>query len=114
MLTELGYSVFAVQHPEDAVDYANQHGEKIDLLLTDVIMPKMNGRDLATTIHKLHPHIRCLFMSGYTADIITNQGVLDEGLHFLQKPFSIDALANKVQTVIGTDLPPDAIDDISL
>ncbi|MFT5697373.1 MAG: PAS domain S-box-containing protein [Desulforhopalus sp.] len=100
MLKELGYTVLAVNSPEEAIRYAEQYGEKIDLLLTDVIMPKMNGRDLATYIHELHPHMQCLFMSGYTADIIAHQGVLDEGIDFLQKPFSVQALAGKVRAVI--------------
>ena len=104
ILKELGYTVLAVDHPEEAIRYAEQHGEKIDLLLTDIIMPKINGRDLATHILDLHPHMHCLFMSGYTADIIAHQGVLDEGINFLQKPFSIQALACKVRTVIDTDI----------
>ena len=103
MLKELGYTVLAVSHPEDAFRYAEQYGKNINLLLTDVIMPKMNGRDLATKIHEIHPHIRCLFTSGYTADIIAHQGVLDEGIDFLQKPFSLQNLAEKVRAVIDTD-----------
>lgn len=104
ILKELGYTVLAVSHPDEAIRYAEQYGEKIDLLITDVIMPKMNGRDLATHILELHPHIHCLFMSGYTADIITNQGILDEGIDFLQKPFSVQALADKVRTVIESEI----------
>lgn len=104
MLQELGYTVFAANSPEEAIGYARQYGEKIDLVLTDVIMPKMNGRDLAQQIFQLHPHMRCLFMSGYTADIIAHQGVLNEGLHFLQKPFSLQALADTVRKVL--DLEP--------
>lgn len=100
MLKEFGYTVFAANHPEDAIDYVEKYGEKIDLLLTDVIMPDMNGRELATHILKLHPHMHCLFISGYTADIIAHQGVLDEGIDFLQKPFTAQALANKVRAVI--------------
>lgn len=104
MLKELGYTVIAVDHPDEALRYTKQYGEKIDLLLTDVIMPKMNGRDLATRIHHLYPHMLCLFMSGYTADIIANQGILDEGINFLQKPFSLQDLAGKIRTVIDTDV----------
>lgn len=103
MLRELGYTVVAVNGPENAMLYAKQYGQKIDLLLTDVIMPKMNGRDLANNILAQHPHIRCLFMSGYTADIIAHQGVLDEGINFLQKPFSVQTMSNKVRTVLDTE-----------
>lgn len=104
MLRELGYTVIAVNNPEDALLYGQQYGETIDLLLTDVIMPKMNGRDLSTQIITIHPHIRCLFMSGYTADIIAHQGVLDEGINFLQKPFSVQTMSNKVRTVLDVEV----------
>jgi len=67
-------------------------------------MPKMNGRDLATHILDLQPHMHRLFMSGYTANIIGHQGVLDEGINFLQKPFSVQDIAGKVRTVIDTDI----------
>jgi PAS domain S-box-containing protein len=103
MLKELGYSVLAVGHPDEAMRYAQQYGEKIDLLITDVIMPKMNGKDLATHILNRHPHMQCLFMSGYTADIIASQGILDEGIDFLQKPFSIQSLADTIRTVIDSN-----------
>lgn len=102
MLQELGYTVLAVNDPEEAVVYANQYNNKIDLLLTDVIMPKMNGRDLADKVTSTYPNIACLFMSGYTADIIAHQGVLDEGINFLQKPFSLQTMSNKVRTVLDT------------
>lgn len=105
MLRELGYTVFAVNDPEDALLYANEFSDKIDLLLTDVIMPKMNGRDLANTITTRHPTIRCLFMSGYTADIIAHQGVLDEGINFLQKPFSVQNISNKIRAVLDAEIP---------
>lgn len=103
MLRHLGYTVFAVNDPEEAVFYATQHSDNIDLLLTDVVMPKMNGRDLANQITSQYPNIRCLFMSGYTADIIAHKGVLDEGINFLQKPFSLQTMSNKVRTVLDSE-----------
>ena len=61
---------------------------KIHLLLTDVIMPEMNGGELARQLQSLYPDLNCAFMSGHTADVIAHRGVLDEGVHFVQKPFS--------------------------
>ncbi|BHH81910.1 hybrid sensor histidine kinase/response regulator [Desulforhopalus sp. 52FAK] len=100
MLSELGYTVVAMNDPEEAVLYVHQNSENIDLLLTDVIMPKMNGRDLADKVITQYPNICCLFMSGYTADIIAQQGVLDEGINFLQKPFSLQSMSSKIRTVL--------------
>ena len=102
MLRELGYTVIALSNPEEATIYANQYSDQIDLLLTDVIMPKMNGRDLADKVITKYPNICCLFMSGYTADIIARKGVLDEGINFLQKPFSLQSMSSKVRTVLDT------------
>lgn len=70
------------------------------LLITYVLMPEMNGRDLANKLTALYPALKCLFMSGYTADIIARQGVLDEGVHFIQKPFTTKDLTDKVQQVL--------------
>jgi len=68
--------------------------------VTDVVMPGMDGRELADRLAPLHPETRCLFMSGYTDDAIVRRGVWEEGMPFLQKPFSIDALALKVREVL--------------
>ena len=73
--------------------------------MTDVVMPGMNGRDLARQLIELYPDIKLLFMSGYTANVIAHQGVLDEGVAFIQKPFSMADLAEKVRGVL--DMPPD-------
>ena len=97
MLEEIGYQVLAANTPKDAIRIAEEHLGKIHLLLTDVIMPKMNGRDLAALLVATQPELKCLFMSGYTANIITNQGVLDKDVSFLQKPFSIQELAVKIR-----------------
>ncbi|MBU1565729.1 MAG: response regulator [Proteobacteria bacterium] len=100
ILTSLGYAVVAVSSPEEAVRLASEPGRHFDLLITDVIMPEMNGRDLAGRFLSLHPGLRCLFMSGYTADVIARQGVLEEGVNFIQKPFSKVDLAAKVSEVL--------------
>ena len=79
---------------------AREFTGQIHLLLTDVVMPKMKGRELAKNILIHHPKINCLFMSGYTADVITNNEVLDEDVYFIQKPFTIQDLADKVRQVM--------------
>jgi two-component system, cell cycle sensor histidine kinase and response regulator CckA len=75
-------------HPDEAIDLAKDPCGKIHLLMSDVVMPEMNGRDLAAQITDLYPDIRLLFMSGYTSNVIAHHGVLDEGVAFIQKPFS--------------------------
>jgi two-component system, cell cycle sensor histidine kinase and response regulator CckA len=75
--------------------------------LTDVVMPEMNGRDLAVQLHEISPQLRCLYMSGYTADVIACHGVLEEALAFIQKPFTPEELAAKVRAILDQDLPVD-------
>jgi len=93
----LGYQVFAAETPSEAILLANEHAGEIQLLITDVVMPEMNGRDLAERLHSLYPNINNLFMSGYTADMIAHRGVLDENVKFIQKPFSMTDFAIKVR-----------------
>jgi len=100
ILRRQGYTVLAANSPDEAVNLAKEHTGNISLLLTDVIMPEMNGRDLAKKLLLLHPQLKRVFMSGYTADIITHHGVLDEGVHFIQKPFTITSLVAKVREVL--------------
>jgi signal transduction histidine kinase/CheY-like chemotaxis protein len=102
MLQQLGYRVLSAATPGQAIEIARMHPGKIDLLITDVVMPEMNGRDLAKNLLSLYPHLRRLFMSGYTADVIAHHGVLDEGVNFIQKPFTIDELAARVAEVMKT------------
>jgi PAS domain S-box-containing protein len=102
MLQQLGYTVLAANSPNEAILLVKEQNKKIDLILTDVIMPEMNGRDLAERLQVNQPWVKCLFMSGYTADIIAHQGFLDEGVHFLQKPFSHTTLAIKVRKVLDS------------
>lgn len=102
MLTALGYEVLAASSPADALRLAGDHHRNIDLLITDVVMPAMNGRELAVRVQSLRGNIKCIFMSGYTADIIAHHGVLDTNINFLQKPFSMETLGKKVREVLGS------------
>lgn len=100
MLERMGYLVLAAATPGAALQMAEQHDGNIHLLLTDVIMPEMNGRDLAKRLLSLYPHMARMFMSGYTSDVIAHHGVLDEGVQFIQKPFSKAELSAKVREAL--------------
>ena len=100
MLERKGYLVFAAGSPAEAISIAGAYVGKIDLLMTDVVMPEMNGRDLAKKITALFPKIKLLFMSGYSANVITQQGVLNDGVAFIEKPFSMNELAEKIRRVL--------------
>ena len=100
MLTKLGYSVLTANSPEDAIQLAETHAGNIDMLLTDVVMPEMNGRELAGKLHDLYPNMKILFMSGYTANVIAHRGTLDEGVQLLNKPFSTREIAAKIHEVL--------------
>jgi PAS domain S-box-containing protein len=97
MLEKLGYQVIPAGTPGEAIHLAQEYVGEIHLLITDVIMPEMNGRDLARTILSLYPNLKRLFMSGYTADVIAHQGVLDGSVKFIQKPFTRETLGAKVR-----------------
>jgi signal transduction histidine kinase/ActR/RegA family two-component response regulator len=101
MLERLGYSVLAAATPSEAMRLAAEHAGQIDLLMTDVVMPEMNGRDLAQQLLSLYPGLKQLFMSGYTANVIAHQGVMDKNVQFLQKPFTLNDLAAKVREALG-------------
>ena len=100
-LETIGHNVLAAPTPRAALELARAHAGPIDLLLTDVVMPEMSGRDLWQRLSALRPDVKCLFMSGYTANIIAHHGVLDEGVHFLQKPFTVQELAAKLQETLA-------------
>ncbi len=101
----LGYTVRKANSPAEAIRLATEHGHEIDLLLTDVVMPEMNGRDLAQKLLLTHPKLKCLFMSGYTADVIARNGVLDKGVHFIEKPFTKPTLAAQIRKALDSALP---------
>jgi two-component system, cell cycle sensor histidine kinase and response regulator CckA len=100
VLDRLGYTVLAAATPGQALQLAEAHAGKIHLLMTDVVMPEMNGRDLARELLARKPETKCLFMSGYAADVIVHQGVIEKGVHFIQKPFTMADLAAKVRETL--------------
>ncbi len=100
LLDRLGYTVLGASSPEEALRLAREHEGEIHLLMTDVVMPTINGRQLAEAVRALRPNVKCLYTSGYTANVISHQGVLDEGIHFIQKPFTLEALAAKVREAL--------------
>jgi PAS domain S-box-containing protein len=103
MLEHQGYTVLPVISPGEAIRLAREHAGEIHLLMTDVIMPEMNGRELANNLLSLYPDLKHLFMSGYTAEVIAHHGVLDEEVQFIQKPFTMQELAAKVRSVLGDE-----------
>lgn len=100
LLEDLGYTVHTAASAGEAVFLAKTLQEDIHLLITDVIMPEMNGKELSQIIREMKPRIKVLFMSGYTADVIARHGVLDEGVSFLQKPFTVKDLSTKIRAVL--------------
>ena len=100
ILTNQGYTVLAANSPNEAIRFAGEYANEIHLLMTDVVMPEMNGRDLAKKLQTLYPQLKCLYMSGYTASVIAHHGVLDEGLYFIQKPYNVNTLADKLREVL--------------
>ncbi|HEY5958222.1 MAG TPA: response regulator, partial [Polyangiaceae bacterium] len=101
MLERLGYAVIAAGSPFEAIRLAAQHEGRIDLLVTDVVMPEMNGRELTDSLMQSFPTMKSLYMSGYTADVIAQHGVLDAVRHFIQKPFSLRDLADAVRIALA-------------
>jgi two-component system, cell cycle sensor histidine kinase and response regulator CckA len=102
ILRHFGYTVLAAARPGEAINLAERHQGDLHLVITDVVMPEMNGRDLVKNILMLYPKIKRLFMSGYTADVISYHGVIEEGVHFIQKPFSVNSLAEKVRETLDS------------
>ena len=100
ILNEQGYRVLEAVQGVDALSVADEHKGLIHLLVTDVVMPKMGGRELAERLKPLYPKMKVLYMSGYTDNAITHHGVLDKGMNFIQKPFTVEGLARKVWEVL--------------
>jgi len=102
-LESFGYTVLTAMSPAEALDVARSSKEDIHLIITDVVLPEMNGRELAKEISSIKPEARVLYISGYTANAIAHRGILAPGINFLQKPFSPIELANKVREVLDSD-----------
>jgi PAS domain S-box-containing protein len=100
-LRHFGYQVLTANGAEAALRIAEQHEGRIDLLLTDVVMPEVDGKQLASRLTSMFPHIKCLFMSGYPSDIIADRGVLDSGIRLLHKPATSEDLACAVRDALG-------------
>jgi nitrogen-specific signal transduction histidine kinase/CheY-like chemotaxis protein len=100
ILERLGYQVVSTQSPLEAIRLADVHRNEIRLLISDVVMPQANGKELAKALVENIPNLKTLFISGYTADVIATHGILDEGLNFLQKPFTRNELAQKVRDIL--------------
>jgi PAS domain S-box-containing protein len=102
ILEDLGYTVLSASAPADAMDLARKHTGKIHLLVTDVVMPGMNGRELADQLQARYANLKILFMSGYTANVIAHRGVLEEGVCFISKPFSKREFSVMVRAVLDS------------
>jgi two-component system, cell cycle sensor histidine kinase and response regulator CckA len=100
-LESKGYKVLEADHGEAALQIAAEYSDEIDILITDVVMPGMSGRELSARLCASCPHTKVLYLSGYTEDAIPHEGGLDSGTAFLQKPFTLQMLSRKVREVLG-------------
>jgi signal transduction histidine kinase/ActR/RegA family two-component response regulator len=100
LLEESGYVVLSASGGEEAINFGKKHNDRIDLLITDVVMPKISGKEVAEQLKKIHPETKVLFMSGYTDEAIVQQGIVDSDIAFIQKPFSERALTQMVRDVL--------------
>ena len=103
MLDRIGYTVIQAQTARDAMEICKRQDLPIDLILTDVVMPGMNGKEMADGIESFRPGMKVLFMSGYTSDLVAQRGVVDEGRHFIQKPFDMHSLNEKIKATLQDD-----------
>ena len=103
MLEEIGYTVIQAETPRQAIEICGRDEVRVDLILTDVVMPGMNGKEMVEIIETLRPDIKVLFMSGYTSDLVAQRGVVDEGRHFIQKPFDMHLLYQKINDTLRGD-----------
>jgi CheY-like chemotaxis protein len=101
-LTKYGYIVFSAQGADEAIAFCERHPGELHLVLTDVVMPGLNGRELAKRLGEMRPDLQFLFMSGYTDNAIAHHGVLDESVKYIQKPFTPESLAESVRSILGS------------
>jgi len=102
LLGRHGYTVLAAHSPEEAIERARKHREKIHLLVTDVVMPNLKGREPAERLSSWYPSIKCLFMAGYTEELIADHGVLEPGINFVEKPFPASTLSEQVRKALDS------------
>jgi DNA-binding NtrC family response regulator len=102
VLEEQGYTVLATRSPSEARKLAGEYAGPIHVLLTDVILPETNGKELKTCLEAIRPGIKTLFMSGYTQNVIAQQGIVDSRIDFIQKPFSAAGLSQKLREVLAS------------
>jgi len=100
MLESVGYKVREAATARDALKYCENNGDAIDLLITDVVMPELSGAELRDRIQAFRPGLKVLFISGYASDVVAHHGILEEGVNFIRKPFSMNDLAKAVQNII--------------
>ncbi len=100
ILVQHGYTVLEAANGDEGWSLSENHEQRIHLLLTDVILPTINGKELFVRLQQARPDLRALFMSGYTENVIAHHGVLDQGTNFLAKPFTIEGLARMVRMVL--------------
>lgn len=101
ILEELGYNVIEAANGKEALALAENEKGQIDLLMTDIVMPGMNGRELAEKILKAHPEIKVLYTSGYTENVIVSHGVIEDNINFIGKPYTLQSLGLKIREVLG-------------
>jgi signal transduction histidine kinase/ActR/RegA family two-component response regulator len=106
ILRDKGYQVLVGKNGEEAIRICNEHDGQIDLMLTDVVMPAMNGRKLAESVRGIQQHMKVIYMSGYTDDAIVHHGVLEPGTNFIEKPFTPETLTSKIREVLQTSVQP--------
>jgi CheY-like chemotaxis protein len=104
-----GYQVLACNDPAEAVERVAKYEEEIDMVVTDIVMPGMNGRVLYEKISELRPNLKVLYMSGYAANAIINRGMVEPGIHYIQKPFSVAAISKKVRDVLDATSVPEGL-----
>jgi two-component system, cell cycle sensor histidine kinase and response regulator CckA len=105
ILIKAGFQVYSAGLHKDAEEIARRHGHSINLLLTDVVMPGMGGKELADRLTARFPALSVLYMSGYTDEVLVKQGVMEGTMHFLQKPFTPVSLVEKVREVLNSAEP---------